>query len=55
MQQIADVSVRQVHPCAAMAGGRLVTRLVVKHTRLFQGWMTAVGAKLVARHLFSSQ
>lgn len=46
------VSIKQAHSCAAAARGWLVTRLVVKHTTLFQGWMTAISTKLMVRHLF---
>lgn len=47
------VSIRQAHSSAdTTAWGRLVTRLVVKYTTLFQGWMTAISAKLMVWHLF---
>lgn len=49
------VSIKQAHSCADMACGWLVTRLVVKYTTLFQGWMTAISTKLMVRHLFSQQ
>lgn len=45
------VSIKQASSCAAMACGCLMTRLVVRYTTTFQGWMTAISTKLVVRHL----
>lgn len=44
-------SIKQAHS-DALACGWLVTRLVVKYSTLFQGWMTAISTKLMVRHLF---
>lgn len=46
------VCIKQAHSSADPACGWLATRLVVKNTTLFQGWMTAISAQLVVRHLF---
>lgn len=48
--EIRCVSIK--HSSVHMACGWLLTRLVVKYTALFQGWMTAISSKLMVWHLF---